>query len=204
MTNSNNWNDLNDQQDDDLSAMLQPQSLSKPGSQNPLMKIKKNLRINIIFASVICLLYIIILVYFQLWQVQLSIGLVLLFSLWALYTAFQQFRTLATLVSPANPLLAELKRHHQSINRWMNTQQKVALFIYPVSAAGGFMLGGFLGSGKPIDEFMSKPAMQIALLVSIIVLVPVCYYLSRWMCRQSFGKHLDALGKNITALEAEK
>ena len=84
----------------------------------------------------------------------------------------------------------------------MKVQQQAALIIYPISAAGGFLLGGVLGSGKSVEVFMSKTVVQVALLVCIIILTPAAYYLARWMYNCSFGKHLAALQKNINDLES--
>lgn len=203
MSIENSWNQIDDQQDDDLSSMLQSPVLSKLSSHNPLEKIRKNLLINMTWAFLICLLYIGVIIYFHIWQVQIPIFVVLIFTLWGLYSGYQIYSQIKTGVSTA-PLLPELKRHHQTINTWIQTQQRVGLFIYPVSAAGGFMLGGVLGSGKPVEVFMSKPIVLITLAISIIVLVPACYYLARWMSNYSFGKHLTALQENIRELEAEK
>jgi hypothetical protein len=198
------WDEINDPQDNDLSSLLHASTLTKLSSHNPLVKIKRNLLYNMVAAIFICMLYLFVIFYFQIWQVQITIGVVLIFSLWALYTAYQQYKKLNTNVSSHSSVLDELKRHYQSITTWMNTQQKVALFIYPVAAAGGFMLGGVLGSGKPVALFMSKPVMLITLAIAIAVLVPLCWYMAKWMFNYSFGKHLKALKKNIDALEEEK
>jgi hypothetical protein len=204
MSTNHLWDEINEPQDDDLSSLLKASRLSNISSQNPLEKIKRNLLINMAWGILISLLYVAAISYFRIWQVQLCLVVVLLFSLWALNTAYLQYKQINPAVSPVNPLLAELKRHHQSITNWMNTQQRVALFIYPVSALGGFMLGGVEGSGKPVSVFMSKPIVLIALLVALAVLVPACWFLTKWMFRYSFGKHMKTLKQNIDALEEEK
>ena len=198
------WSEINEGGDDELSSLLQKSRLTKLSSHNPLEKIKKNLLINMIWAVLICILYVVILVYFQIWQVQIAIGLVLIFSLWALYTAYVEYKKLDIKISSSGSVLSELKRHHQSITNWINTGQRIALIIYPISAAGGFMLGGTIGSGKSVEIFMSKPIMWIILLVAILILVPACYYLAKWMNNYVFGKHLKTLEENINALEEEK
>ncbi len=86
----------------------------------------------------------------------------------------------------------------------IRTQIKVALFIYPISAAAGFMLGGVVGSSKAAEAFMQKTVIWIILLVVVIILTPLCYLLARWMLRYSFGKHLDTLQEKTNELEAEK
>jgi hypothetical protein len=204
MSIENTWNNINDDKDDDLSSLLQQKRLSKLSSHNPLQKIKRNLLISMIWGIAICAAYVMIIFYFRIWQVQVSMGLVLLFSVWALYTSYQQYKKIDTAVSSVNPVLLELKRNHQSLTTWSKTQQHVALLIYPISATGGFMLGGVAGSGKSVEDFMGNPFILVALLITLAILVPACYYLAKWMFNYSFGKHLNILQKNIQELEEEK
>ncbi|MBL0234175.1 MAG: hypothetical protein IPQ08_10980 [Chitinophagaceae bacterium] len=201
MSIKNTWDEINESQDDDLTSLLNTSRLSGISSRNPLEKIRKNLLLNMILGVLICLVYVVVIFYFQIWQVQLCTVLVLLFSVWALYTAWLQYKNINSTVSANSPVLDELKRHYRSINNWMNTQQRVALFFYPVSAMGGFMLGGVSESGKSVADFMSKPMVWVALIVALAILVPACWYLTRWMFKYSFGKHLRSLKENIDALE---
>jgi hypothetical protein len=203
MSIEKDWGKLNEGQDDDLSSLLKPSKLSGLSSKNPLEKMKKNLLLNMLSVSIICIGYIIVIIYFRIWQVQLSIGVVLIFSLLGVYTAFVQYKKLKANISE-RPVLDELKRHHESINTWIKTQQRVALLIYPICAAGGFMLGGVVGSGKTVEQFMGKSFVIIILLITIVIITPAAYYLAKRMCQYSFGKHLDALKENIKALEEEK
>jgi len=198
------WSEMNNDQDKDLSSLLKQSSLSSRPSKNPLQKIKQGLLINIGWCILISIAYAAVIIYFQIWQVQLCIGLVLLFTLWALYTAWNLYRDIKISQEVPGTLLEEMQKHYDSVTAWMRSQQKVALFVYPVSAAGGFFLGGVLGSGKPVEYFMGKPLNIILLLVCIAVLVPACYYLARWMFNYSFGKYLLSLKQNINALEEEK
>jgi len=199
------WGEINTGNDDDLSKLLHTPKLSKLISHNPLQKIKKNLLINMIWTILICMFYVVVIIYFKQWPIQLSIGIVLIFSIWALYTTYLQYKKIDTSVASACSLLSELKRHLASIANWAKTQQKVALFIYSVSLTGGFMMGGVLGSGgKSIETFMSQPFVWKSFIVCLIVLVPASHYLAKWMFNYAFGKHLNALKENIRALEEEK
>ena len=192
------------QTDKDLSVLLKSGRISRLSSKNPLRIIKKNLMIQIVFGILICFLYVLLICWFRIWPVQVALGIVFLFSLWAMFTALQQYKKIAPAVSFSNSLLAELKRNLISIHNWMRTQERVALFIYPVSAAGGFMLGGTAGSGKPVGLFMSKPIVLLALLIVILFLLPVCYFLTRWLFRYYFGRHLDILQQTISEMETEE
>jgi hypothetical protein len=195
------WDKINEQKDDSLASLLQEKALPKFTSQSPLLKIKKRLLQSGILSLLTCFFYIYIIIANPIWQVQTTIGMVLLFSIWATVQSFKHYKSIDDTISSSNPLLAELKRHHQSITKWMQLQQKVALFLYPVATTGGFMLGGVLGSGKPVEVFLSKPIILLALLICCVVLMILSHYVARWLCKVGFGKHLNALQEMIRELE---
>jgi hypothetical protein len=197
------WKKLEEQQDKDLSALINMKTISSLPSIDPLEKIKRNLIINSLWGVLIVALYIYILVHFPFWQIFVSIGLVMLFTILGVYSALTLYLRMNQKL-PANSVLNEMERHYQNIQQWMRIQQNIGLFLYPVSAAGGFMLGGFVGSGKPIEVFMGKPIIIIILLVTIAILVPICHKLAKWMNRKSFGRYADQLKRNIEDLKSEK
>ncbi len=199
-----NWKAVENHGDIDLTSMMNLSKISHFHSSNPLKTIKKNLLINIIWGTLICMSYIALFIAFPIWQVQVAIFITFVFSVWAVYTAYLQYRDMITTVSFEKSVLEELKRHRQSILQWMKTQLKVALFIYPISASGGFFLGGTIGSGKSIETIMQKFVMWLILLVVLLILTPLCHLLAKWMFKISFGKYLDSLQKSIQELEAEK
>lgn len=204
MSIEQNWKQLNDEKDDDLSLLLQAGQIAKINSSNPLEKIRRLMLASLIWCVLISLFYVFILIRFPLWQILVCIGLVLLFNIWVGHTAWVHYKRISTSIKTSRPLLAELETHYTSIKNWMDLQMKVSIFVYPFAATGGFLLGGMLGSGKSIDFFISKPSVIIALIITLIILVPCCVVLARWMLRKSFGKHLTVLKKNIDALKDDR
>ena len=85
------WQNINEQGDDDLTALMNNPQLKKLTSHHPLQKIKNNLLINMAWGIGIALCYILILIFFPFWQVRLCIGIVLVFTLWAVGTAYVQY-----------------------------------------------------------------------------------------------------------------
>jgi len=186
--------------DNDLSSLIKP-GLSKLPSKDPLEKLKRNLLGGAILGLLIVAGYIFVLIKFPVWQVFLCIGIVLVFTLWASIKSFLLYKEMIRKI-PNNSLLQELESYYTKINRWMNIQQQVALLIYPVSAAGGFMIGGSVGAGRSITEVMQKPAYIIALLITIVILVPICFYLAKWMCKKAFGRYTVQRRQNIEKLKS--
>lgn len=197
------WRNIEGPLDEDLTALINMNAITRLPSSSPLEKIKRNLLINSLLGMLIVAFYIFIIASFPLWQVQLSIGIVLLFTLWGIYTAMQLFLKINAGVS-TNSCLDQMQLHYNSIHRWMSVQQNIGLLLYPVSTAGGFMLGGYVGSGKPIEVFMGNPIIIIILLALIAILVPLCYKLTKWMTKKAFGQYADQLKINIDALKSEQ
>lgn len=202
MSIEQNWKKLNEQSDDDLSSLLQPGQIKKLHSVNPLSKIKQLLLFSLVYTVLISGLYIWIMFAFPYWPIIICLLVVLAFNGWVSYTAWQQYKSLQPQVKTEQPLLQEMERHYSSIHQWMDVQMKTAKFVYPVAATGGFMLGGMLGSEKPIGVFMGKPIILIALVIVLIIIIPVCIWFAKWMFNKSFGKHLKVLKKNIDELKA--
>lgn len=194
------WTNFAGGKDEDLTKLLQSNNLTNKPSKNPLAKIKTNLIINGIWAALIGVLYIVVLYYYPMWPIIICIGIVMLFTFLGLFSALSLWRKLNRF-NADQPVLQQLENHYDSLKKWNNLQLKVGLFIYPISAAGGFMLGGCIGSGKPILVFMQKPVVIITLVVVTAILVPLCHKLAKWMMQKSFGKHIDALQQNIEALK---
>lgn len=134
--------------------------------------------------------------------VSLCFAAILTYCLWATVDAIRLVRDRRSAVSPMNSLLLEMQRQRDAIMRWMRQQMRVALFVYPFAIAGGFCWGGIEGSGTDLRTFMSKPAVLSLLLVVIAVLVPLCYFCSKWLFKLWFGRHLEVLGARIRELEA--
>ena len=204
MTIENIWKDTNSNNDEDLSSLISMSKIAHLRSNNPLKKIKSNLFINLFLGLLICCLYIVLIFAFPIWQVQIAILIVLAFSVWVMFISFQLYRNIDSTVSASNSVLHELRKHHQSIIQWMQIQLKAALYIYPISAAGGFLMGGAVGSGKPVEVLIQKPLFIVILIVAVAILTPICHLLTKWMFKISFGKHIKALQKSIDNLEAEK
>ncbi|MFM8834044.1 MAG: hypothetical protein ACKOEV_10515 [Cytophagales bacterium] len=82
-------------------------------------------------------------------------------------------------------------------------QERVALFIYPIAAASGFLMGASV-SGAAIEEFIVKKPVVIALILIMIVLTPSCYWLAHWLHKVSYGKWLAELKERIEEMEKQE
>lgn len=197
------WKGLPQAGDSDLEALLQPGRIRRLHSHHPLRKIRQLLLISLVYALLISGGYLVLIALYPVWPVVTCLLIVLAFNAWVIRGAWVLYRDMDASVNSTTPLLNELERHRDALLNWMNLQLRAARFIYPVAATGGFMLGGMLGSQKPLAEFMAKPVVLIGLGITLLILVPASIWLAKWMFRKSFGRHLTALEENIRSLRAE-
>lgn len=182
-----------------------PQLIQKPASArpSPLKRMKRMLKINMGCAVVIAAIYIVVIGLVHEWQVQLLIGIALVFTLWGALSAWRLYKRVDDAVL-AGSLLTELQRNRDALQAWLRLQIKVSVCVYPFCVAGGFLLGGVIGTGKSVEVLMSRPHMLLWLTAAIIILAPIGYGLTKWMFRQSFQKvviQLDSHIRQLTGIE---
>ena len=169
-------------------------------SKLPLAKLKRNLFKSIVAAVFIALAYAGVLVFLHSWLVVLGVGILIIFNGWTIISGWRLFLQLPVSVTPAHSLKQELQYHVRSFELWWSQQVKVSLFIYPVAAAAGFVIGGMAATGHQPEFFLTRPRILLFLLLLIILLMPLCYWLDRLLYRHMYGRHLAALRQAIDEL----
>ena len=202
MTINEQWKELESVHDEYFSTMLDMQIIKKLPSKNPLVILKKNVLINSIWAILTGIMYVIVVIVFPFWQVIVCFGIVILFTCWGIMQGLTLYKTISVSFAGQN-ILGEMERHYNNIKRWMSIQGTAWIFIYPVTILGGCMVGGIIGSGKPVNEVIQNPVVGIASLVALVILVPFCIKLGKQMNRKAFGQYIMQLEKDIQALKAD-
>jgi len=179
--------------DDSLNKMIQQPDFSNHHSQLPLNKLKKNLFIGLILAVLITVFYGVLLYFIHIWQVQLALAVAILFNIWIGVDTWKLYRNIQVNVSTTNSLKDELQKNYSGFQKSWRIQERAGLFVYPIAATGGFILGGVDGSGKSAEAFLYNPKMLLVLGVTLLILVPICYFGARWMFNVAYGKHLKKL-----------
>lgn len=195
----NIWRQSNPQ-DNDLNAMIQAGNFSQLRSRLPLQKLRTNLLTGIIGGIVITLVYLVSLFFIPIWQVNIALVVLIVFNVLILVDSWILYRNTPAFITPTQSLKEELTLHYRSFQRWWRVQERASLFVYPIAVAGGFILGGFLGSEKPVESFLYNSSMLCILGITIIVMVLACYLGARWMFGYAYGKHLAKLKSAIDEL----
>ena len=176
--------------DDALNKLLQQEDFSNLHSRLPLMKLRKNLLMGMVWALLITGGYIFVLCFIHFWQVYVALAVLILFNLWIMVESWKLYKKTPSSITPSNSLKEELSNNYNSFNKWWSLQLKVSLFVYPIAAAGGFIIGGVYGSGKTVEAFLYNYRVVGFLLLTVLVLIPLSYYASKWIYLHAYGKHL--------------
>ena len=179
--------------DDTLNKLLQQADFGRLHSKLPLRKLKMNLLGSIVWAIVITVAYITILFLIHDWPVYVTLGVLVIFNVWIVLESWKLYKQTPSGIIPTNSLKQELINNYTGFEKWWALQLKVSLVVYPVATAGGFILGGMLGSGKTVDAFLYNPKMLGLLVVTVLVFMPLSYYATKWMFNHTYGKHLKKL-----------
>lgn len=194
------WQELSKQEVNTAFNGLDIPKISQ-SSNNMLRLLKRNLLINLLFGVGILLAYGVVLIQYPIPVVQICFLVVMGFSFWLTTTSYQQYKNIHVDINPDNQLLGSLEKVYNEITTWIKTQERISLFIYPWSIIGGFLLGAVEGSGKEVAYFLAKPSIQMLLAICLLVLVPTCYYVAKWLLHISFGQYLRRLEENIETLK---
>lgn len=187
----------NSRQDEALNKLFDAGNFSKLQSRLPLKKLRTHLLIGIVWAILITTGYIVLFFFIHIWQVYIALGVLVFFNTVILADSWKLYRKTPPTITPSNSVKEELMVHYNSFHRWWTVQQKISLFVYPVAVAGGFILGGSVGSGKPVETFLYNSKMLSILCITVLVLVPLCYFGAKWTFNYAYGKYLKQLKATI-------
>lgn len=187
---------------DDFNILLETVDLSKIKSKSPLEKIKKSIRMNL-FWSIGISLGLLILLFFVSPIVKLLLGLVLAWCIWASLDTLKTLRKLESSMDPSSTLLEYLRAQLSFFLKWKENQEKTALAVYPISITGGFILGAQVAGQQDIWHFLSQKYVLLALGLSWLILIPVCYYTTKFLFHLGFSPFLKQLENTIESLQQE-
>lgn len=112
-------------------------------------------------------------------------------------------------------VLRKIKRLHQSDEKVLNVlqgvhaivsqtikfQQKLSWVFFPICVAGGFVLG--VSMKKDAAAMMVQPKFYLSLMVTMAVITPAAYFLSKWLTKISHGKYLKQIEDLIVQTKAD-
>lgn len=178
----------------------------KADSAMPLQKLKRQWNIRIAFTLAIAPLWVFAIIYFDHLLVKLLMSGVFIANAWSLYLSFNMQSKLRTAEKANTPVLEYLKTYYNLIDKAIKLEERVFIFIYPISVAAGFFAGASIGDR--LDTFFaSENETRFLLLLlagCIAVLTPLSHLLAKWLNKLAFGNYLKELKRVIDSYENDK
>lgn len=168
---------------------------------SPLYKIKKSLEMGMIWITLIFLLYVAGAVFFKPFITKLSLIILAGYCIYSFLFSLKLRNQIGPVIIADNALKAEVERHYQNIMQWCKSQERNAIFLYPVSILGGAVLGLSVDGLEKMNHILQKPVVWLLLAGITIVLVPLLYLLTRRMMKIAYYSHLEHLKQVIHLLE---
>lgn len=166
-------------------------------SVDPLVKLKKNIRLKLLWIIAFTLVFLVIIITTDKFYNKILMSPLLLAYLIGLVLIFGQYRVLS-FVDKSLSLRETLEIYYQRISLINKYEQRVALFIYPISVSAGFVYG--LTLNRSAEEILSDQRILAILIGLNVILVPACYYLARWMEQKAYGKYLAHIREDLNQL----
>lgn len=170
-------------------------------SIHPLSKLQANLLRHLCWSAVITAGYLLALLLTPYWQVRgglLAAAIfngVIIWKGWLLYRELTQVR-----LAGAN-LLQLLRQFSDKCRRWEKLQYRLAVIVYPLAIAAGYLLGGVLATGLPLPYLLKQPLFGGGLPVTVLLLSGAGFFFARRVFHRQFGQYLVQLENDAHNLE---
>jgi cation transporter-like permease len=168
-------------------------------SKHPVAKLKRAYLISTAFALVFLIGFIVLFFTYHEPLVKGSLVLVIVGYIFFFVVNFSMYRKINVALPVDQSLRKALAHTYDFITDNIRFQERVGLYLYPIAAASGFLMGG--ASGGDLDAILQKKVVLIILLVTVAILTPIGFYLARWMYRVSYGKCLIEIKGLINELD---
>jgi Ca2+/Na+ antiporter len=168
-------------------------------SKHPVQKLKNGYLLSITFSIAFLLVFMVLFFLFEQRIVKISLGFVMLGYIFFLVTNFSMYYKIKVNLPVDQSLRKTLNHTIEFVTANIRFQERAALFIYPIAATSGFLMGG--ATSGDINSLVQQPSTILLLVICIIVLTPICYLLAHWMYKISYGRWLAELKNLIRELE---
>ena len=193
------WQELNDREQVGIPEKLISREAGK--IVTPLRELRKNLVYNLVYGMVGIVLGICLMVQFPAVSIQVTLGILIVKSLYFNWKMYQRIQALDRLTANwEKPIMESLQDHLTNIRQTIRMIEIRSMIFLPLAYLAGLLIGGS-GDGVSADVlirdiiFLTK-GMGLALLT-----MPHVYFLLKWMHKKSFGDHICHIEEIISSSE---
>ncbi len=96
-----------------------------------------------------------------------------------------------------------LHKYYYTLKDALRFEETLGAFFLPLSVVIGYLYAR-IDDGETFLTVFSDPRQTVALLITIIIVVPIIGFVSKWMNKKAFGTYLEQLKMNLDLLEYEE
>lgn len=179
---------------------LEKEKLAKPfagsievpkHSKHPVSKLIQTFAAGLIFCVAFELIFVFL--FFTTDQTIVKVGMLVIIALYTFLFAlnFRALKELRKLYRSDGNVMGVLRDVREIVTRTINFQQKMSWGFFPLCVAAGFVLG--ISIKKDAATLIVQPTFYLTLILTMAIVTPACYYLTRWMIKLSYGKYLTQI-----------
>lgn len=173
-----------------------------PGSsRHTLTRLRRNYYIKSIVAIVILLLFVSLFFLFDQPLLRFGISIIIAGYLLMIGAAVSMLSKVKTDLPVDGALVEALRHTKRLIQADARFEKIVSLTLYPFACATGFMVGFVLSGGEVMEIITSVKFMSI-LIVTILIVTPLCYWLASWLHKKTYGQCVNEISEMIADLES--
>lgn len=170
-----------------------------PKSKHPVRKLERAFLAALIFVVFFEAVFAYLFFSFDHPLVRTFVALVIISYVLFFVVNFRVYRRIRQGIDFSENLQSTLVSIYNKVMEGLRFQRKAAIFIYPIAASAGFLVG--FASEKDPSLVVEEPWILLSMVIASIVLTPVGYFLAKWMEKVSYGKYCAQLKTLIDEME---
>lgn len=170
-------------------------------SKHPVQKLIRSFKVALGFVVVFELAFAYLAIAVPQPVVKLAMVVMMIVYIFYFIANYQTLQHIKTTFRMDQNLTHTLQSIYDNTQQSLKFQRRSALFIYPLAATCGFLLG--LSIERNVVELFENRSVWISLIITIVVLTPLCYFIAIQLERISYGRYLNQLRNLIHQLEVQ-
>lgn len=170
-----------------------------PKSKHPVRKLERAFLAALIFVIAFQGVFLYLFFSFDHPLVRTFVALVIISYLFFFVVNFRVYRKIREGIDFSENLQSTLVSIYNNVTEGLRFQRKAALFIYPIAASAGFLIG--FATEKDPSVVVEEAWILLIMVIASLVLTPVGYFLAKWMEKVSYGKYCAQLKTLIDEME---
>ncbi len=166
----------------------------------PLQKLQNVYRINSWFLVAFLCGFVMLCFVFHEPVVKGGLFLLILIYMLGLAANRSMSKKLELTVSWDQSIKSSLEQIYSSVSSHVRYQERIGLFIYPLAGLVGFLMG-IAAVSDNFSNLIRQKSILLLLLTLLLMLTPLCFWVTKQLHARSYGKYLNDLKQLIHELE---